>query len=80
MMVGMPVVQRFANCLVRINPRDHAPPHFHIVMNDGREAWVRIDTVEIIHGKVAVREVAAVLEWAASNREYLAAKFEELQR
>lgn len=80
MMGGMPVIQRFANCLVRINPRDHAPPHFHIVMNDGREVWVRIDTVEIIHGKVAVREVAAVLDWAKSNREYLVAKFEELQQ
>ena len=80
MMGGMPVIQRFANCLVRINPRDHAPPHFHVVMNDGREVWVRIDTVEIIHGKVAVREVAAVLDWAKSNREYLVAKFEELQQ
>jgi len=49
-------------------------------MNDGREAWVRMDTVEIIHGKVAVREVAAVLDWAAANREFLAAKFEELQQ
>ena len=80
MMGIMPVIQRFANCLVRINAKDHAPPHFHIVMNDGREAWVRMDTVEIIHGKVAVREVAAVLEWAAANREFLAAKFEELQQ
>ena len=69
MIVSMPVIQRFASCLVRINARDHAPPHFHIVMNDGREAWVKIDTLAIIHGKVAVREVAAVLDWAASRRE-----------
>lgn len=76
----MPVIQRFANCLVRINARDHAPPHFHILMNDGREAWVRIDSLEIIHGKVAVREVSTVLDWAAANRAFLAIKFEELQR
>jgi hypothetical protein len=73
------VIQRLANCLVRINPKDHAPLHFQIVMNDGREAWVRIDTVEIIHGKVTGREVAAVLDWAAAQREFLAAKFKELR-
>lgn len=79
-MNAMPVIQRFANCLVRMYPRDHSPPHFHIVMNDGREAWARIDTTEIIHGKLTRREVAAVLDWAVSHRAYLAAKFEELQQ
>lgn len=77
---NMPVIKRFAHCVVRINPKDHAPPHFHVVMNDAREAWVKIDTVEIIHGKVAAREIAEVLTWAKSNRETLAAKFEELQQ
>lgn len=76
----MPIIKRFAHCVVRINPKDHAPPHFHVVMNDGREAWIKIDPVEIIHGKVAAREIAEVVAWAASNRETLAAKFEELQQ
>jgi len=76
----MPIIKRFTHCVVRINPKDHAPPHFHVVMNDGREAWVKIDPVEIIHGKVAAREIAEVVAWAASNRETLAAKFEELQQ
>ena len=76
----MPVIKRFTNCLLRINLKDHAPPHFHIVMNDGREVWVRIDTTEIIHGKVAMREVAEVLDWAKSNHAFLTAKFEELQQ
>lgn len=76
----MPVIKRFAHCVVRMNLKDHAPPHFHIVMNDAREVWVRIDTVELIHGKVPLREIASVLAWARSNRAALAAKFEELQR
>lgn len=75
-----PIIQRFAHCLLRINPKDHAPPHFHVVMNDGREAWVRIDSMNIIYGAVAAREITAVLDWAKSNRKILAAKFEELQR
>ena len=76
----MRVIKRFANCVLRINLKDHAPPHFHIVMNDGREVWVRIDTTEIIHGKVALREVVEVLDWAKSNRAFLAARFKELQQ
>lgn len=76
----MPIIKRFAHCVVRINPKDHAPPHFHVVMNDGREAWVTIASVEILHGKVAAREIAEVLAWARSNRDILAAKFEELQQ
>lgn len=77
--VDMPVVQRFANCVVRINFKDHAPPHFHVVMNDGREVWVRIETTEIIHGRIAEREISEAIDWAKVNRTFLLAKFEELQ-
>lgn len=75
----MPVIQRFSHCVVRMYPADHAPPHFHVVMNDGREALVSIDPVTIIHGKVKAREIAGVLTWAEANRDRLAARFEELQ-
>jgi hypothetical protein len=76
----MPVIQRFPQCVVRLNPKDHAPPHFHVIMNDGREAWVRIDSGEIIYGKIAAREISQILDWAKSHRETLAAKFAELQQ
>lgn len=76
----MPVIQRFPNCRIRINAKDHAPPHFHVLLDDAREAWVRIDTVEIIYGKVAPREIAQALAWAREHRALLVAKFEELQR
>jgi len=36
----MPVIQRFSNCRVRINPKDYLPPHFHVQLNDGRQAWL----------------------------------------
>lgn len=76
----MPIIRRFAACVLRIHPRDHAPPHFHLVLNDGREAWVRINDAQIIHGDVNPREIAEALAWARENRVSLAAKFEELQR
>ena len=76
----MPVIKRFPHCRVSINHQDHNPPHFHLLMNDGREVWVKIDDLKIIHGKVTVREIAEVLDWARSNQMLLAKKFEELQR
>ena len=80
MMNPMPVIKRFSNCRIRINARDHPPPHFHVLLNDEREAWVRIDTLAVIYGKVAAREIAQALTWAKSHRAMLSAKFEELQR
>ena len=76
----MPVVQRFANCRVRINSKDHPLPHFHFQLNDGREAWVSIDPIEIIHGRVATREITEVLAWAKARQAWLAQTFEELQQ
>jgi hypothetical protein len=75
----MPVVKRFSSCQIRINFKDHPPPHFHIIMNDGREVWVTISGQEIIHGKVDKREVDEVLLWAKEHQQLLADKFEELQ-
>ncbi|WP_064020813.1 hypothetical protein [Methylomonas sp. DH-1] len=37
------------------------------------------DTLEIIHGKIALRELSEVLVWAKANRDKLAKLFEELQ-
>ncbi|MFB1489213.1 MULTISPECIES: DUF4160 domain-containing protein [unclassified Thiocapsa] len=76
----MPVIERFAQCRVRINANDHPPPHFHVVMNDGREALVTIADIKIVHGKVVAREIVNVLAWAEANRNMLADTFEELQR
>lgn len=39
-----------------------------------------IAELKIVHGKVAVREIADVLAWAEVNRAMLVAMFEELQR
>jgi hypothetical protein len=49
-------------------------------MRDGREAWISISGLEILHGKVPRRELSDVLRWAEDNRSMLLAKFEELQK
>ena len=74
---SMPLIQRFLNCAIYINTRDHNPPHFHVRMVDGREAWVDIMTLELLTQGVARREIKDALEWARNNRALLLAKFEE---
>ncbi len=76
----MPPIKRFAHCQVRINLKDHAPPHFHVLFSDRREALIEISALEILRGQVARRELSEVLEWAASNRNMLLNKFDELQK
>jgi hypothetical protein len=76
----MPVVHRFPHCQVRLYPRDHNPPHFHVLFNDGREAWIAIATLKVLRGQIPLRELAEVLAWAADHQTSLAEKFEELQR
>lgn len=76
----MPLIKRFAHCQVRINLKDHAPPHFHVLMRDGKEALIEISGLEILQGNVPRRELSEVLQWAASNHNMLLNKFEELQK
>jgi hypothetical protein len=73
----MPVIFRFFNCAIFINPREHNPPHFHIRMNDGREVLVEIATLEFLSSSVARREILEALAWAGNNRALLAEKFKE---
>lgn len=75
----MPVIARFASCQLRLYPNDHPPPHFHVLLNDGREAWVTIEELRIVHGNVFPREIAEALNWAQQHRGELATRFEELQ-
>lgn len=48
-------------------------------MADGREVWVKIDTLEIIYGKIPQREIVETLVWAKVQQSFLLAKFEALQ-
>jgi hypothetical protein len=66
----MPRIASFTNCRVEIRAADHPPPHFHIVMRDGRDSLVEIQTLAM-HGPLRAREVAEVLAWAKKHRDIL---------
>ena len=59
---------------------DHNPPHFHVLANDGTEAWVDLASLEVIYGAVRPAVLREALAWAGANRAVLGAKWKELNR
>ena len=80
--VFMPRIQRFDSCQININPKDHMPPHFHVLASDGQEWLVRIDTCAILEGPRDTRTIRTALAWAAlpNNQKLLMRRFLELSR
>jgi hypothetical protein len=76
----MPRVHSFDSCQIYIYPKDHMPPHFHVLSSDGREWLVRIDDGEVMEGARSTRSIRAALEWASVpiNRDRLLQIFWEL--
>lgn len=74
----MPTIKRLPTCTITIYAGDHLPPHFHVRMQDGRETLIEIATLSVLSGRIARRELAAALAWAAENQALLSAKWEEL--
>lgn len=70
----------FPNCRleVRAGPREHAPPHFHIVTKDS-DASFRIDTFKPMKGKLS-KEGFCALDWARNNQVALKALWNELHK
>jgi len=54
----MPTLARLASSTVTMYAADHLPPHFHVRLNDGREALVEIATLQPLTTRVAQRELA----------------------
>jgi hypothetical protein len=63
----MPEVSRFYGIVVRMYYDEHPPPHFHVVYQEA-EATLRIDTLELAHGKLPRRALSLVREWAVAHR------------
>ncbi|WP_295466565.1 DUF4160 domain-containing protein [uncultured Pseudomonas sp.] len=74
----MPTLARLPNCTIALYAADHLPPHFHVRMQDGREALVQISDLSVLSGRIARRELAPALAWAANNRALLCSKWKEL--
>jgi len=71
-------MKRLPICTIALYAGDHLPPHFHVRLQDGREALIEIASLSVLSGRIARRDLVAALEWAVENQALLSAKWEEL--
>jgi len=75
----MPELCRFYGISIRINIRDHNPPHFHARYGE-HEATVDINLGIVSEGRLPPRARRLVEEWASLHREELIEAWNRAQR
>lgn len=75
----MPEISRFLGMIIRMYWDEHPPPHFHVQYGDC-QAQVRIDTLEIVEGKLPRRAYSLLVEWALLHRPELRSNWERSER
>lgn len=66
----MPTIAWFYGIAIRMYVKDHPPPHFHAIYG-GHEAFVAIDTGEVIEGVLPKAAARLVREWTLEQQERL---------
>lgn len=66
----MPTLHRFSDSRVLMYLGDHPPPHVHVVLRDGRDCIVEIESLLVI-GKLAGREIRDALNWIEDEKTFL---------
>lgn len=75
----MPRVSEFFGIIIYMYFSEHSPAHFHAQYGDD-EASFRIDTLELLEGKLPRRVIALVLEWASLHRAELRLDWEKARQ
>ena len=66
----MPTIVELGSIQIRVYPRDHQPPHFHISTTYG-EAVMRLADLSLVKGRLKRADLRAVLHWADEHRSLL---------
>ena len=66
----MPTISFFYGIFIRMYLRDHPPPHFHAVYQE-HEAFVAIESGDVIEGSLPVVARRLVKEWTLAHRREL---------
>jgi hypothetical protein len=66
----VPTIAWFYGIAIRMYFRDHPPPHFHAIYGE-REAFVAIETGEVIEGALPKAAARLVKEWALARQDQL---------
>ena len=75
----MPELSRFYGITICMFYDDHNPPHFHTAYG-GQWAKVRIDTLQVVQGRLHPRVRRFVVKWASLHREELREAWERRTR
>ncbi|MGN6374011.1 MAG: DUF4160 domain-containing protein [Sphingomonas sp.] len=71
----MPIISLFFGIVIRMYFDDHPPAHFH-ASYQGFEAFVAIETGEVIHGSLPKKAARIVRQWALDHRAELMANWQ----
>ena len=63
----MPQISQFFGIVIYMYFNEHLPSHFHAEYGEA-EAVYRIDTLDVIRGKLPRRAHALVVEWATLHQ------------
>jgi hypothetical protein len=66
----VPTVAWFYGIAIRMYSRDHPPPHFHVIYGE-HEAFVAIETGEVIEGTLPKAAARLVKEWTLARQDQL---------
>ena len=66
----MPTISTFFGIVIRMYYDDHGPPHFHAYYGEDM-ALIRLETLEMLQGRLPRRAMSLVLEGAQQHRSEL---------
>jgi hypothetical protein len=75
----MPQISQFFGIVIYMYFNEHLPSHFHAEYGEA-EAVYRIDTLDVIRGKLPRRAHALVVEWATLHRLELRADWDRARQ
>ena len=70
----MPTISMFYGILIKMNYREHNPPHIHVEYNEYRAVY-GIDSCELMNGELPQAQSRLVLAWMEIHRDELLANW-----
>jgi len=74
----MPTISWFYGIAIRMYIKDHAPPHFDAVYG-GDEAYISIETGEVIQGRMRPSAARLIREWTEARKALLLENWKRAQ-
>jgi uncharacterized protein DUF4160 len=75
----MPTISWFYGIAIRMYIRDHPPPHVHAIYAE-YEAFVSIETGEIVEGKLPKAAAGLVKDWVLARQDQLTENWKRARR